>query len=967
MDQRRSGYLCCFSGCKFHGPKHRDYLKHLKKVHYINQDLLLCNFAKKCKEKFANIDLLTEHVVSVHSTSTKEQDMVVDVSGAQPCRCPLVSCGQRKFSSMKDLLRHFNGQTHLLESRSCLFENCQYVVQPNSNARNHIFVQHKKANKMILKSECLLDDPELRTDGIQVMEPGDLMDVDPNPHLVDESMDQTECCDEVEDQNADDDFLGFTKVLADMLNRLSYHNFIPQTTIDIIIQNYLSLSNKAMEMRKLRMLKIMKEKSIPSDVIPDLMATLEYDESYEAHKLLSTTFKRENFIRSHFPFVQPEEIVLNKDQIREEGAPKDSFHYTSIIESVRVLFSDPTFNEIVEKERSREREQDVLSEFSDGSMKSLLPYYQENPDCYSIAIYSDAVEVVNPLGAGRGKHKVVQLFWTILDLPKQYRSRIDTIQLAVVCKEAHIKQYGYKTVYHQLVQDLKTLEKGILVEKPYRRVVKLTVPMHIGDSLENASLGGFSMCFSSGSICRHCHIQYDDLKERLHDFTEHGKFQYWSREEFNKIVDEIEPTAEDVSNEPVTEENLFFEGEDILVVQPHHQEEEDVVEETEEDMNLYGVRAACPFNELSSFHCTYSMPGDIMHDTMEGCIPEDMMAITKVLIKKGYFDEASYNRQLQMFSFKGYESNDRPEKISLKAKKWKGKALSNLTHLRNFPMILEKTNPDGSVFKDECYLLAAKLHNIMEFLMSPVLRMFELSIFGEEVIEYLDERQRIGKQYPDIFNNVKPKHHYLSHVEETIEKFGPAVNYWCARYESKHRTGKQIASSAKNFRNISKTLSERQALRMASVYYRGMYSNEEHLIQGKCRRRSDISKMNISSLQMKLLDFLRNEDDVVCEEIVFGGQKYKRDDLVVISAMPDLLTVGIIQEVVVKEGKVFFLVFEYEALRDQERRYFVTCSKNDENLNIIEGNSICDYKPLNYHGTLSFFKFNLHHTISTKV
>ena len=106
-----------------------------------------------------------------------------------------------------------------------------------------------------------------------------------------------------------------------------------------------------MEMRKLRMLKIMKEKSIPSDVIPDLMATLEYDESYEAHKLLSTTFKRENFIRSHFPFVQPEEIVLNKDQIREEGAPKDSFHYTSIIESVRVLFSDPTFNEIVEKVR----------------------------------------------------------------------------------------------------------------------------------------------------------------------------------------------------------------------------------------------------------------------------------------------------------------------------------------------------------------------------------------------------------------------------------------------------------------------------------------------------------------------------------------------------------------------------------------------------------------------------------------
>ena len=49
-----------------------------------------------------------------------------------------------------------------------------------------------------------------------------------------------------------------------------------------------------------------------------------------------------------------------------------------------------------------------------------------------------------------------------------------------------------------------------------------------------------------------------------------------------------------------------------------------------------------------------------------------------------------------------------------------------------------------------------------------------------------------------------------------IRRVGPPVGYWTTRFESKHRVAKNIAFSAKNVLNISKTLAVRQQMRMAS-------------------------------------------------------------------------------------------------------------------------------------------------------
>ena len=150
------------------------------------------------------------------------------------------------------------------------------------------------------------------------------------------------------------------------------------------------------------------------NVIEKVMTELDQDDCLKAQVELNTAYKREQFIREHFKFNSPLEIILNKDEVRL-GKPKESFQYISVKNGVKILFEDPTFNKILEKSENTVRDsntEDVLTEIKDGALIKKIPYYRDNPSSYVGLLYSDAVEIVSPLGASRGRYKILQMFWS---------------------------------------------------------------------------------------------------------------------------------------------------------------------------------------------------------------------------------------------------------------------------------------------------------------------------------------------------------------------------------------------------------------------------------------------------------------------------------------------------------------------------------------------------------------------------
>ena len=99
------------------------------------------------------------------------------------------------------------------------------------------------------------------------------------------------------------------------------------------------------------------------------------------------------------------------------------------------------------------------------------------------------MELSNPLGWAKGRHKIIQVFYSIAQIPRSQRSQIDRMQLVLVCKEKLIKKYGCGVIFSKLVHDLKVLEGGIMVNFPVRRQVQLGLLAYSSDNLEAHTLG----------------------------------------------------------------------------------------------------------------------------------------------------------------------------------------------------------------------------------------------------------------------------------------------------------------------------------------------------------------------------------------------------------------------------------------------------------------------------------------------
>ena len=631
------GYSCTFTGCFWNGSKHRQYLEHVRRVHFLNKNIL-CNFGKKCPEQFDTVKALIKHTEDHHKKKqnqtlsrpeNKESNMGLNLM--TPTRCNLCS---KIFNCLKALMTHYN-TVHFYESRPCIFKNCQSVFNPESLSRQHFLRYHKRKEALELKEEfCLLDETsQIRVDNLE-----DDINCNPGNEAEDNADDEFDDfvesaesgCEEEDSKEGnkviqDSEKENFLKALCDFYNQLSHSYMVPHSTVQFIANQFLKISIKAHVEAKKEIEIKMKNEEISDFTIKEVLKVLENDSFLDAQQSLTSQYKRKQCLRENFKFIEPTEIVLNREAVKK-GAKKECYHYVNIIDSFRALIEDKNVIDAIEEAgNEKPLDDDLLSDIKDGSLYKNLDYFKQNPEALVGTFYSDAIEIVSPLGAGKGRQKLLQVFWSLAEIPKHLRSKIDVIQLAIVVKESLIKKYGYPVIYKQLIEDMCKLEQGIDVEVPFRRKVKIGFPLHLGDNLESHSVGGFRTCFSSGHICRFCKIQHSQLKHNIHDYTSLGRHEYFTREEYDQICNRIEAESFPLSPQiPVNdlESHLFDEMAEpvpLIIHNVSNDDEDDDEEDSGSGESLnYGIRTRCPFNKLAAFHATFSLPPDLLHDFLEG-------------------------------------------------------------------------------------------------------------------------------------------------------------------------------------------------------------------------------------------------------------------------------------------------------------------------------------------------------------
>ena len=543
----------------------------------------------------------------------------------------------------------------------------------------------------------------------------------------------------------------------------------------------------------------------------------------------------------------------------------------------------------------------------------------------------------------------------------------------MIVKEKLIKKHGFGLIYQHLIQDLRKLEEGIMIYNPVPRIVKCGVLVHAGDNLESHTVGGFSTCFSSLDICRFCHCKFKDLKDHIHSEDSDPIHKPWTIAEYDAICDDLEKNDDEVdpclNSMPISDldQHLFDEYDDPAEELDDHEgtgdETEDDVTDEEPDPEVssnnktFGLRKRCPFNKLESFHAVYSFPPDLLHDLHEGVIAQDLCGVIKILSLKGWFTIQEYNQALQRHKFKSYEMNDKPQLISSnKAMKLPGKAVSIWLHLRCFGMLIQTFVQD---YDDEALALAVELSEISDRLHAAEFREWEIEVLEEKIVQYLDLRKQVYDAYPNLLGTPKCKHHYLVHYPEAIRKFGPPLSFWTGRFEAKHRVAKSTAESAKNFKNISATLSTSQQMRMASVFYGGVFDTDSFHLPEKVTKKEDLP--DGTELYGKLKEFM-GPSDLLCRKITLNCQQFENGDILVIKVVDrNELEVGVVQAILVKSGNVFFVMKKYKAVLNKLNFYNSKLALETVFFNPL---FLVDHKPLVKYGTERAFKFYLHHHIS---
>lgn len=465
------------------------------------------------------------------------------------------------------------------------------------------------------------------------------------------------------------------------------------------------------------------------DLIDDLNLMVIEDSAELKHKKGSLAFIEKKIFITSISLAHSFKKFLEKNDL-----------FLHILQNMNELSNSTTFTNIVQGDLWKNK----CEMYPD---KLLIPYF----------LYSDDIEVNNPLGSHSTAHSVTNFYYSFPTLPCG-DTKLEHIFLAASILSKYLKQYGNKKCLKSLVDQLIDLEStGITITMSNGETYNphFILVLILGDNLGLNSLLGYSKSFS-GSFCRLCKI--------------------------DKKLSQITPSAIPGLNR--TYENYS-------------------TDLKEKNQSLTGIVNKCVFNRIPSFHVVDNISVDAMHDILEGVCHYDMSFSLLYFIQiKKYFSLKTLNSRKRNFEYGELEIGNSSPDITmthLKNKHLKMSAREMMTFVTYFPLMIGDLIPTD----DDVWLFVMTLVQILDKILA-----FRVTDFSISSLKAIIETH--NNQFMNLFKeNLKPKYHILTHYPDVMKKCGPVRKYWCFQFEAKHRGFKIYSHAITSRRNIGLSIEKK--------------------------------------------------------------------------------------------------------------------------------------------------------------
>ncbi len=548
------------------------------------------------------------------------------------------------------------------------------------------------------------------------------------------------------------------------------HN-LSQTAIDGVV----STTNVLVENHILAYKQRVAEWLQQSGVDASLLTDIEVDPGLDT---FSTDSKRKSYYRKNLDtYIEPQRIVLGEKLVTKNGVIKRVPKVGYIVPFKKSLQQMLLLPEVWGYITKRTTPGDgFMYDISDGDVVTNHPLYTNDRNALQIVINCDDVEIVNPLGSHVKKHKVTMFYFTLANIPPQYRSRLQVIQLLAICKSKDSRvQKSEECLLSDFINTVQELENdGIQMElHGSSHLIKGTLVVAAADTLASNWLGKFKEGVGFAlKNCRHCDGESKALKTVFCEeqvSLRNGKMHI---ERCNDL--------KGMSREAKTYWS-----------------------------KLWGINGESVLLEVKGFDMMSGLVQDPMHVLLEGVVPHEL---SQVLYRFIYVDSLFtlkwLNTAILGFAYSYLHTNSKPEPIERSHIDGSGSikqtSSAMLTLVHTLPIIIGSRVPH----ENKSWVNMLRLVQIVVFCTSSYCTR-ETAVYLKILIaEYLHNFKEL---YPKA--SFIPKMHYMVHLPSQMLLYGPLRHHWCMRFEGKN--GYFANKKYKNFKNLPLTLASRHQLYMA--------------------------------------------------------------------------------------------------------------------------------------------------------
>lgn len=308
----------------------------------------------------------------------------------------------------------------------------------------------------------------------------------------------------------------------------------------------------------------------------------------------NTLYKRRKNIEKNPNYVAPVEKAIglkwstkqsSKSVVPDHSITQATFQYIGIIPSLKCLFNQPDF-----KKEYFDFNQNSMHECQDGVYEHFCcsQTYKncklfEDKSTIKIRLAIDDCEICDPLKTKSVIHKLNCVYFTVDNMPQRFLSKTDNLFLVSLCETTNLKidNNTFDEIGKLIVNEIKQLENvGIKIGDHF---VKGGLARIISDNLGANGVLGFTESFNS-YFCRLCEVSKEESQQLMRERLEKMR----TKESYQNCIESAAAFVD--QGKPI----------DLKVTK--------------------GIKRACIFNDLQSFHVLDNICLDVMHDVNEGVI-----------------------------------------------------------------------------------------------------------------------------------------------------------------------------------------------------------------------------------------------------------------------------------------------------------------------------------------------------------